>query len=185
MNIGQIVGGASRWFIPCIMMYYASHNKYPPLKTHQIFTNKVNGQWVERTGRRNETDAQGRLITANNGPFGGNEREINRTGFFVRKYLDKTPLAGTQGTKSAMWNVYFRISEAYLIAAEASWELSRNNSDVEALKYINAVRERAGIQPLTSIDHQKIMHEYQVEFAFEGHRWWNAGRYQYGKPTGY
>ena len=22
MNIGQIVGGASRWFIPCIMMYY-------------------------------------------------------------------------------------------------------------------------------------------------------------------
>ena len=80
--------------------------------------NKVNGQWVERTGRRNETDAQGRLITANNGPFGGNEREINRTGFFVRKYLDKTPLAGTQGTKSAMWNVYFRISEAYLIAAE-------------------------------------------------------------------
>ena len=138
--------------------------------------NKVNGQWVERTGRRNETDAQGRLITANNGPFGGNEREINRTGFFVRKYLDKTPLAGTQGTKSAMWNVYFRISEAYLIAAEASWELSRNNSDVEALKYINAVRERAGIQPLTSIDHQKIMHEYQVEFAFEGHRWWDLKR---------
>lgn len=139
--------------------------------------NKVNGQWVERTGRRNETDAQGRLITANNGPFGGNEREINRTGFFVRKYLDKTPLAGTQGTKSAMWNVYFRISEAYLIAAEASWELSRNNSDVEALKYINAVRERAGIQPLTSIDHQKIMHEYQVEFAFEGHRWWDLKRW--------
>ena len=61
-------------------------------------------------------------------------------------------MAGTQGTKSAMWNVYFRISEAYLIAAEASWELSRNNSDVEALKYINAVRERAGIQPLTSIE---------------------------------
>lgn len=139
--------------------------------------NKVNGQWIERTGRRNETDAQGRLITANNGPFGGNEREINRTGFFVRKYLDKTPLAGTQGTKSAMWNVYFRISEAYLIAAEASWELSRNNSDVEALKYINAVRERAGIQPLTSIDHQKIMHEYQVEFAFEGHRWWDLKRW--------
>ena len=139
--------------------------------------NKVDGRWTERTGRRNETDAQGRLITANNGPFGGNEREINRTGFFVRKYLDKTPLAGTQGTKSAMWNVYFRISEAYLIAAEASWELSHNNSDVEALKYINAVRERAGIQPLTSIDHQKIMHEYQVEFAFEGHRWWDLKRW--------
>lgn len=54
-----------------------------------------------------------------------------------------------------MWNVYFRIAEAYMIAAEASWELSRNNTDTEALKYINAVRSRAGILPLNTIDHKK------------------------------
>ena len=141
---------------------------------------KENGNWIEKTARRNETDTiNGKpiLITANNGPFGGDDREINRTGFYIRKYLDKTPAAGTIGRGSEMWNVYFRISEAYLIAAEAAWEISRNNSDVEALKYINAVRDRAGIKPLTTIDHQKIMHEYQVEFAFEGHRWWDLKRW--------
>lgn len=138
---------------------------------------KEGGAWTELTADRNSHDSEGRLITANNGPFGGNQREINRTGFYIRKYLDATPSAGTIGRGSEMWNVYFRIAEAYLIAAEASWELSRNDGDTEALKYINEVRSRAGIQPLNTIDHKKIMHEYQVEFAFEGHRWWNLKRW--------
>lgn len=138
---------------------------------------KENGIWVEKTGSRNSYDEEHRLITANNGPFGGNDREINRTGFYPRKYLDATPAAGTIGRGSDMWNVHFRISEAYLIAAEAQWELSRNNSDAEALKYINEVRARAGIKPLQTIDHQKIMHENRVEFAFEGQRWWQLKRW--------
>lgn len=138
---------------------------------------KENGSWVEKTGARNSHDENGEVITALNGPFGGNDREINRTGFYVRKYLDPTPSAGTIGRKSEMWNVYFRIAEAYLIAAEASWELSRNDKDVEALGYINEVRSRAGIQPLTAIDHDKIMHEYRVELAFEGNRWWDLKRW--------
>lgn len=150
---------------------------------------KVAGAWQELTGARNSYDTNGALITANNGPFGGNDREINRTGFYVRKYLDATPSAGTIGRGSEMWNVYFRIAEAYLIAAEASWEQSRDNSDEKALKYINEVRSRAGILPLTTIDHNKIMHEYQVEFAFEGNRWWNLKRWMEaskiwtGEPT--
>ena len=37
---------------------------------------KENGNWVELTGARNSHDDSGNLITANNGPFGGNEREI-------------------------------------------------------------------------------------------------------------
>lgn len=137
----------------------------------------TDGVWTEITGSRNSYDKEGKLITANNGPFGGNDREINRTGFYVRKYLDATPSAGTIGRGSEMWNVYFRIAEAYLIAAEACWELSRNNNDAAALNYINAVRTRAGIQPLNTIDHNKIMHENRVEFAFEGHRWWNLKRW--------
>lgn len=55
---------------------------------------KENGSWSEVTGARNSYDEEGKLITANNGPFGGNDREINRTGFYVRKYLDATPSAG-------------------------------------------------------------------------------------------
>lgn len=149
-----------------------------PIEMQAGQLNKNGNSWVEQIGRRSTYDANGKLITANDGPSGdGNEREINRTGFYIRKYLDATPSAGTIGRGSEMWNVYFRISEAYLIAAEASWELSRNDVDVDALKYINAVRSRAGIQPLTSIDHEKIMHEFQVEFAFEGHRWWDLKRW--------
>lgn len=138
---------------------------------------KENGSWIEKTGARNSYDDEHRLITANNGPFGGNDREINRTGFYPRKYLDATPAAGTIGRGSDMWNVHFRISEAYLIAAEAKWELSRDNNDAEALRYINAVRSRAGIDSLKTIDHQKIMHENRVEFAFEGQRWWQLKRW--------
>ena len=109
------------------------------------------------TGARNSYDEDGRLITANNGPFGGNDREINRTGFYVRKYLDATPSAGTIGRGSEMRNVYFR--------------------------------NRAGISSLNTIDHEKIMHEYRVEFAFEGNRWWDLKRWMEaskiwtGEPT--
>lgn len=133
--------------------------------------------WKEVTGARNTWDVDGRLITHNNGPFGGNERNINRTGFFPRKYLDAAPAAGTIGRGSEMWNVRFRIAEAYLIAAEAEWELSRDNNDPEALGYINEVRDRAGVKALKTIDHNKIMHEYRVELAFEGERWWNLKRW--------
>ena len=76
-----------------------------------------------------------------------------------------------------MWNVYFRLSEAYLIAAEAAYELN-GGSDATALKYINAVRSRAGVKELASVNHQQIMHENQVEFAFEGHRWWDLKRWR-------
>ena len=31
--------------------YYASHNKYPPLKTHQIFTNKVQQYIIHHNAR--------------------------------------------------------------------------------------------------------------------------------------
>ncbi|WP_303187644.1 RagB/SusD family nutrient uptake outer membrane protein [Phocaeicola coprocola] len=138
---------------------------------------KKDGKWVELTGARNSYDDEHRLITANNGPLGGDDREINRTGFYIRKYLDETPAAGTIGRGSAMWNVHFRIAEAYLIAAEAQWMISGDEGDSEALSYINEVRKRAGVNPLTSIDKNKLIHEYRVEFAFEGHRWWTLKRF--------
>ena len=76
-----------------------------------------------------------------------------------------------------LWNVHFRIAEAYLIAAEAQWMISGDEGDSEALSYINEVRKRAGVNPLTSIDKNKLIHEYRVEFAFEGHRWWTLKRF--------
>lgn len=137
----------------------------------------ADGQWEEKVGARNSYDDEHRLITANNGPLSTNDREVNRTGFYPRKYLDATPAAGTIGRGSDMWNVHFRIAEAYLIAAEAQWMLSGKNNDETALEYINRVRNRAGIEPLSSLSRDKMIHEYRVEFAFEGHRWWTLKRF--------
>ena len=138
---------------------------------------KNNGKWEEKVGARDTYDEQKRLVTHNNGPVSTDDRDINRTGFAPRKYLDTTPAAGTIGRGSDMWNVHFRIAEAYLIAAEAQWMISGDDEDATALGYINKVRNRAGIKPLTSLSRDKMIHEYRVEFTFEGHRWWTLKRF--------
>lgn len=71
-----------------------------------------------------------------------------------------------------------RIAEMYLISAEASFRISNNNTDVDALNRINAVRIKRGLAALTSIDEQKILQERRVEFAFEGLRWLDMKRFK-------
>ena len=139
--------------------------------------NKENGAWTIKTSTRGTQDSDGNVITAISGPYEPrDDRQCNRTGFYIRKFLDTTPSAGTIGRGSEMWSPYFRLAEAYLIAAEASFELK--GSTTESLGYINAIRERAGVQPLTALTFENIVHENQVEFAFEGHRWWDLKRWR-------
>ena len=61
-----------------------------------------------------------------------------RQGFYYRKFIDETPGASTRGRNSEMWMPRFRMSEAYMIAAEASFELENGR----AAEFINAVRNR-------------------------------------------
>ena len=135
---------------------------------------KKGNDWAIEVGDLDSKDANGNLITSLNGPKESNEQYINKTGFYVRKFLDETPSSGTRGRGSEMWMPRFRISEAYMIAAEASYEL--NNG--KALEYINAVRERAGVKPLQQVTFDNIVHEYRVEFAFEDHRYWDLKRWR-------
>lgn len=135
-----------------------------------------NGVWKFRTGDLNSVDADGNVITSINGPKYSNQQFINKTGFYFRKFLDESAGSSLRnGARSDMWWVYFRMSEAYLIACEASFELGDNSS---ALTYINAVRKRAGVQPLTTVTFDNIVHENAVEFAFEFHRWWDLKRWR-------
>ena len=136
--------------------------------------NKVDGKWQILTGDLDSKDAQGNIITALNGPKESNEQYINKTGFYIRKFIDETPSAGTRGRGSEMWMPRFRMAEAYMIAAEASFEL--NNG--KALDYINAVRNRAGVKPLKTVTFDNIVHENRVEFAFEDHRYWDMKRWR-------
>ena len=134
-----------------------------------------NGAWQTVTGQPGERDNADRLITSSNGPNRSNEQYINKTGFFFRKFLDETPGASTRGRNSDMWFPRFRFAEAVLIAAEAAMELGQGPV---AVGYVNQIRERAGIQPLTSVTLDDIVRERRVEFAFENHRYWDLKRWR-------
>lgn len=137
---------------------------------------KKDGKWSTLTGILASTDENDLLITSENGPRDDNNVYVNKTGFYYRKLMDETPQSATRGRGSEMWYPHFRISEAYLIAAEASFEL--NGSNAEALEYINTVRRRGGIQDLTSMTFDDIVNENRVEFCFEDHRFWDLKRWR-------
>ncbi|WP_080905548.1 RagB/SusD family nutrient uptake outer membrane protein [Parabacteroides sp. Marseille-P3160] len=134
-----------------------------------------NGVWRVRTSEPGEKDGNGLLITSVNGPTTTNNQFVNKSGFFFRKFLDETPSASTRGRRSDMWFPRFRFAEAVMIAAEASFELGQA---AKSLTYINQIRERAGIQNLTSVTFEDVVQEYRVEFAFEDHRYWDLKRWR-------
>lgn len=69
------------------------------------------------------------------------------------------------------WPV-FRYADVLLMIAEC---LNETGKSPEALPYINLVRNRAGLAPLTETNQQKlrtlILQERRIELAFENHRW--------------
>lgn len=136
---------------------------------------RVNGQWKEEIGAIGSKDTEGNLITSEDGPTTTNEQNVNKTGFCIRKFLDETPGSGSRGRGSEMWFVNFRYAEILLIAAEAAMELE---NQPEAVTYINLIRERAGIQPLTEVTLEDIIRERRVEMAFENHRFWDLKRWR-------
>lgn len=92
-----------------------------------------------------------------------------QTGFYIRKYLDPSPGAGSRGTNSEVPFIRYRYAEVLLNAAEAAFELGQ---PAVAADYMNQVRARAGLTtPLTAgeITFDRIVHERRVELAFEGH----------------
>lgn len=137
----------------------------------------ASGKWEKRSVPFNEmgkTYVNGKLVTSTNGPIMSNDREVNKTGFTILKFLEESESA-TTFTGSDTWSTYFRIAEAYLIAAEVLVETGKAD---EALPYINQVRKRAGVQPLATVTFDNIVHERRVEFAFEDHRYWDMKRWR-------
>ena len=62
----------------------------------------------------------------------------------------------------------YRYSGALLLLAES---LVEQGKEAEALPYLNQVRERAGLKPLTVATKQNVSDEMRHELAFENHRW--------------
>ncbi|UBM57751.1 RagB/SusD family nutrient uptake outer membrane protein [Marinilongibacter aquaticus] len=63
--------------------------------------------------------------------------------------------------------VFFRLADALLMKAEAGLHLGKT---AEALDLVNTVRERSGIEALTSVDSDAILAERGRELAWEGWR---------------
>ena len=78
-----------------------------------------------------------------------------------------------------------RLSDVYLIYAEAVLGNNATTSDPSALKAFNAVRGRSvqGYEPKTSITGNDIWKERRLELACEGDRWYDYVRWHYYEPA--
>ena len=74
-----------------------------------------------------------------------------------------------------------RLSDIYLVYAEAKMGLATSTTDQSALDAFNAVRGRAipGVTPKTSITWEDVWKERRLELACEGDRWYDYVRLAY------
>jgi len=117
------------------------------------------------------------VVVGYDGPIDALDR-ATQTGFLVRKYLDPKVGAGNYSIRSDVPLIRFRYAEILLNAAEAAYELERNDL---AVTYMNEVRSRAGFTtPLeeSDITFDRIVHERKVEFAFEVHSYYDMKRWR-------
>jgi len=85
--------------------------------------------------------------------------------YFTRKFQDTPPYPAV------------RLSEMFLIAAEAAYNLNRTD---DALNYLNEIRGRANASLINSTANllDDILNERRRELAFEGHYFFDLGRNQ-------
>lgn len=111
--------------------------------------------------------------------------DVTSTGYIIRKQL-------TNDGSRRGW-VYLRLAQIYLDYAEALNETDPGNPDI--LKYVNLIRQRAGIPvygggtgeipaPTTQSGIRDIIrHERQVELAFENVRYFDLRRWKIAPQT--
>ncbi len=102
------------------------------------------------------------------------------TGYFTKKYTPTADQDGKSIAQDILGGVSFMISQfqdyfsiRYADVLLMAAELGSGN----ALNYVNDVRTRAGLDPVSSVTKDVIFNERKYEFAFEGHRYWDLLRY--------
>ncbi len=102
------------------------------------------------------------------------------TGYFTKKYTPTANAAGQSIAQDILGGVSFmisqfqdyfsiRYSDVLLMAAELG--------SPNALTYLNAVQARSNATLSTSVTKDILFEERRLEFAFEGHRYWDLLRY--------
>lgn len=80
-------------------------------------------------------------------------------------------------------NAILRLADVYLIYAEAILGNNTTTTDADALLYFNKVRERAGVNLVTSLNFDTILKERHIELAYEGQYWMDLVRLSYWNPV--
>lgn len=110
-----------------------------------------------------------------------------KTGYHLKKYINQTLNINTGTTAPKAWSV-MRLADFYLFYAEAMNEaygpdVLPSGYSLTALQAINLVRARVSMPALPAgMTHDqfksKIIHERQIELAFEDARYWDLRRWK-------
>ncbi|RPD39506.1 RagB/SusD family nutrient uptake outer membrane protein [Chitinophaga barathri] len=119
--------------------------------------------------------------TGNSGNANGSQTMYPKTGYLVRKNTNVGRNLQSNAGNVVRPAMYIRLAELYLNYAEALNESDPGNADV--LKYLNAVRTRAGIPVVNAGPDQAairklIQRERCIELAYEGHRFFDVRRWK-------
>ena len=157
---------------------------FMPNTTYPDIDKSAGGWWVDTALFNTATSAvDGSKIWS---PITSGSYYTNGDHAYVKKYVIGSPAdnGGLGGSQNENIHTYiFRLADVYLNYADAILGNSGSTTDAEALKYFNAVRTRAGIAPKTSITYADIYQEKKIEFAFEGHAWYDWKQWYYFDPA--
>ncbi len=129
----------------------------------------------------------------NSGKYNG--RNWSRTGYCVRKLVHPSSTVSSPERIQERSEVLIRLAEIYLNYVEALNEYDPEGSKTEILKYLNMIRERAGIPqygsgqdalpiPADQEEMRNAIHkERRVELAFEIHRFFDTRRWKIASQT--
>lgn len=133
------------------------------------------------------------VLFYNGGNSGVQEGQATLTGCMLFKRFNRSVSLTNPGVASQFRpSIIFRLADFYLMYAEAANEVNPN--DARVLKYLNLVRERAGLPDIETLNpairgnqelqRAAIQRERQIELATEGQRYFDVRRWMIADKNG-
>ena len=133
------------------------------------------------------------VLFYNGGNSGVWEGQATLTGYMLFKRFNRSVSLTNPGVASQFRpSIIFRLADFYLMYAEAANEVNPN--DARVLKYLNLVRERAGLPDIETLNpairgnqelqRAAIQRERQIELATEGQRYFDVRRWMIADKNG-
>lgn len=133
------------------------------------------------------------VLFYNSGNSGVQEGQATLTGYMLFKRFNRSVSLTNPGVASQFRpSIIFRLADFYLMYAEAANEVNPN--DARVLKYLNLVRERAGLPDIETLNpairgnqelqRAAIQRERQIELATEGQRYFDVRRWMIADKNG-